>query len=88
LNHAIHHIDLLLWVTGMPAEIQSVIANLNQDNSTVEYFSSTVLLYEDSRVGQITASLVHYGENHRLTFQGEKSVHCRAQAGAGLFSDG
>ena len=73
LNHAIHHIDLLLWIAGMPAEVQSVIANINHENSGVEDFSSTMLLYDDGRVGQITASLVHHGDNHRLIFQGERA---------------
>ena len=73
MNHAVHHIDLFQWMMGMPAEIQAVIANINHDNSEVEDFSTAVLLYEDGRVGQITASLVHHGENQRLIFQGEKA---------------
>lgn len=83
LNHAVHHIDLLLWMAGMPAEVQSVIANLNHDNSEVEDFSSTALLYDDGRVGQIMASLLHHEGNRRLVFQGEKAsivVPWRVQA--------
>jgi predicted dehydrogenase len=73
MNHAVHHIDLFQWMMGMPAEVQAVIANINHDNSEVEDFSTAVLLYEDGRVGQVTASLVHHGENQRLIFQGEKA---------------
>jgi predicted dehydrogenase len=58
---------------GMPAEVQALITNINHENSEVEDFSSAVLLYEDGRVGQITASLVHHGENQKLVFQGEKA---------------
>jgi UDP-N-acetyl-2-amino-2-deoxyglucuronate dehydrogenase len=74
MNHAVHHIDLFQWMMGMPAEVQAVISNVNHDNSEVEDFSTSVLLYEDGRVGQITASLVHHGENQRLIFQGEKAA--------------
>ena len=73
MNHAVHHIDLFQWMMGMPAEIQAVITNINHNNSEVEDFSTAVLLYEDGRVGQINASLVHHGENQRLIFQGEKA---------------
>lgn len=73
MNHAVHHIDLFQWMMGMPAEVQAVITNVNHDNSEVEDFSSAVLLYEDGRVGQITASLIHHGENQKLIFQGEKA---------------
>ena len=73
MNHAVHHIDLFQWMMGMPAELQAVINNINHDNSEVEDFSTTVLMYEDGRVGQITASLVHHGESQRLVFQGEKA---------------
>jgi len=73
LSHAVHHIDLFQWMMGMPAEVQAVITNLNHENSEVEDFSTAVLVYADGRVGQITASLVHHGENQRLIFQGEKA---------------
>lgn len=74
MNHAVHHIDLFQWMMGMPSEIRAVMSNINHDNSEVEDFSTTVLLYEDGRVGQITASLVHHGENQSLIFQGEKAA--------------
>lgn len=73
MNHAVHHIDLFQWMMGMPAEVQAVISNINHDNSEVEDFSTSVLLYEDGRVGQINASLVHHGENQRLVFQCERA---------------
>ena len=87
MNHAVHHIDLFQWMMGMPAEIQAVIANLNHDNSEVEDFSTAVLFYEDGRVGQITASLVHHGENQRMIFQGDKAsiaVPWRVQASTAM----
>jgi predicted dehydrogenase len=87
MNHAVHHIDLFQWMMGMPAEVQAIITNVNHDNSEVEDFSTAVLLYEDGRVGQITASLIHHGENQRLIFQGEKasiSAPWRVQASTAM----
>jgi len=74
MSHAVHHIDLFQWMMGMPNEVQAVITNVNHNNSEVEDFSTSVLFYENGRVGQITASLVHHGENQRLIFQGEKAA--------------
>lgn len=73
LSHAVHQIDLFQWMMGMPAEVQAVITNLNHENSEVEDFSTAVLVYADGRIGQITSSLVHHGENQRLILQGEKA---------------
>lgn len=70
MNHAVHHMDLFQWMMGMPSDLQAVILNLNHDNSEVEDFSTAVLRYPDGAVGQITASLIHHGEEQRLTFQG------------------
>jgi predicted dehydrogenase len=74
MNHAVHHIDLYQWMMGMPKQVQAVLANVNHENSEVEDFSTAVLNYEDGRIGQITASLIHHGENQRLIFQGEKAA--------------
>lgn len=73
LNHAVHHIDLFQWMMGMPAELQAISANLNHENSEVEDFSTAVLQYANGSVGQITASLVHHGEEQQLVFQGERA---------------
>lgn len=73
LNHAVHHIDLYQWMAGMPEALLSVSLNLAHENSEVEDFSTSVLFYPDKRVGQITASLVHHGEEQQLVFQGEKA---------------
>jgi UDP-N-acetyl-2-amino-2-deoxyglucuronate dehydrogenase len=73
LNHAVHHIDLFQWLMGLPSELLAVNANLNHDNSEVEDFAIAVLTYPDGRIGQITSSLVHHGEDQQLVFQGERA---------------
>lgn len=73
MNHAVHHVDLYQWMMGLPSALQAVTANLSHDNSEVEDFSTAVLTYADGRIGQITASLVHHGEEQQLVFQGERA---------------
>lgn len=74
MNHAVHHIDLFQWMMGMPEEVLAVTTNLAHRNSEVEDFSTTVLRYADGRLGQVTASLVHHGEEQQIVFQGERGM--------------
>jgi predicted dehydrogenase len=73
MNHAVHHIDLFQWMLGMPVELHAVTANLAHQNSEVEDFAVAVLIYANGSIGQITASLVHHGEEQQLVFQGERA---------------
>ncbi len=73
MNHAVHHIDIFQWLMGSPREVRSLTVNLAHDNSEVEDFSTSLLIYPDGRVGQITASLVHHGEEQQLAFQCERA---------------
>ncbi len=73
LNHAVHHIDLLHWLRGMPAEVLSVMANTNHENSEVEDLAIAILRHGDGTLSQATASLVHHGEDQELMFQGERA---------------
>lgn len=74
MNHAVHHIDLFQWMIGMPSEIFAVTANLAHENSEVEDFSTTIFYYESGAIGQVTASLVHHGEEQQMVVQGEKAM--------------
>lgn len=72
LNHAVHHIDLLLWANGMPKEVTSIIANLAHNNSEEEDLSLSLLKYDDGSLANLTCSLISHGEEQSLTFQTEK----------------
>ena len=72
LNHAVHHIDMLCWMVGLPEEITSVIANVGHDNAQVEDLSMSILRWPGA-LGQLTASVVHHGEEQQLIFQCEKA---------------
>ena len=72
LNHAVHHIDMLAWMMGLPERVTSVLGNVAHDNAEVEDLSMSILEYPKALV-QLTASVVHHGEEQSLTFQCEKA---------------
>ncbi|MFJ4173171.1 Gfo/Idh/MocA family protein [Microbacterium sp. NPDC089696] len=69
LNHAIHHIDLLLWLLGSPSEITAMLANAQHDNAEVEDLSVAIFRYERG-LAQLTSSVVHHGEEQAIVIQG------------------
>ena len=69
LNHAIHHVDLLLWLMGRPSEVTAMLTNAQHDNSAVEDLSVAVLRYERA-LAQLTSSVVHHGEEQTIVVQG------------------
>jgi predicted dehydrogenase len=71
-SHAVHHIDLLLWIKGLPSEVTAIMGNLAHGNSEEEDLSMAMLRFPDGSLGQITSSLVHHGEPQLLGFQLEQ----------------
>ena len=72
LNHAVHHIDMLGWMMGLPERITSVLSNTAHDNAEVEDLSVSVMEYPGA-LATVTASVVHHGEDQKLVFQCEKA---------------
>ncbi len=72
LNHAVHHIDMLGWMMGLPQRVTSVLANTAHDNAEVEDLSVSILEYPGA-LATVTASVVHHGEDQKLIFQCEKA---------------
>lgn len=72
LNHAVHHIDMLGWMMGLPDRVTSVLANTGHDNAEVEDLSVSVMEYPGA-LATVTASVVHHAEEQRLVFQCEKA---------------
>jgi UDP-N-acetyl-2-amino-2-deoxyglucuronate dehydrogenase len=73
LNHAVHHIDALQWMVGMPVEISAMFANLAHDNSEVEDLSLAIMRFGSGALGQVTSSVVHHGQDQQLVFQTERA---------------
>lgn len=71
LNHAVHHIDMLCWMMGLPDRVTAVLGNVAHDNAEVEDISMAILQYGSGAMGQLTSSVVHHGEEQRVAFQGE-----------------
>lgn len=73
LNHAVHHIDALQWMMGLPVEVRALMGNVAHDNAEVEDISMAALRFASGGVGQITSSVVHHGQEQELVFQCEKA---------------
>lgn len=69
LNHAIHHLDLLGWIMGMPESLMAAMTNAQHENAEVEDLSVAVLMYQRA-LAQVTSSVVHHGEDAGITIQG------------------
>ncbi|WP_432521407.1 Gfo/Idh/MocA family protein [Kineococcus sp. SYSU DK006] len=72
LNHAVHHVDLLLWLLGAPQSVTAVLTNAAHENSEVEDLSVAVLAYQRA-LATITSSVVHHGERQRIVVQGRRA---------------
>ncbi len=71
LNHAVHHLDELHWMMGMPTQVQAMMANVSHDNAQVEDISMALFRFENGAIGQATSSVVHHGQEQQLIFQGK-----------------
>jgi predicted dehydrogenase len=69
LNHAIHHIDLMVWMLGTPKSVAAMMTNACHDNAEVEDLSVALLEY-DRAIAQLTSSVVHHGEEQQIVLQG------------------
>jgi predicted dehydrogenase len=94
LNHAVHHIDMLGWMLGAPEQVSAMISNANHDNAEVEDISVSVLRYgktgktSSGALAQVTASVIHHGEEQQVIFQGEKArISAPWKVSAQVFQD-
>ncbi|GHV92635.1 oxidoreductase [Spirochaetia bacterium] len=78
LNHAVHHIDMLGWMLGLPSKVSAVMSNASHDNAEVEDISVAIMQYgggvcSKGALAQVTSSVIHHGEEQQVIFQGEKA---------------
>lgn len=71
-SHAVHHLDLMQWMIGMPKEVCAVISNVGHDNSECEDLTVAILSYP-GMMAQMTASIVTHDEAQELIFQTERA---------------
>ncbi|MDR2657446.1 MAG: Gfo/Idh/MocA family oxidoreductase [Oscillospiraceae bacterium] len=72
LNHAVHHIDMLGWMMGLPQSVTAMMANTAHDNAEIEDLSVAVFQYPGA-LATATSSVVHHGEEQQVQFQCEKA---------------
>lgn len=94
LNHAVHHLDLMLWFMGKPESVYSLCTNLAHKNSEVEDFGTALLRFAGGSVAQFTGTVMCHGEDQQMDFQCENGkivtpweIYCSEGANTG-FPDG
>lgn len=70
-SHSVHHIDLLLWMLGMPEAVTAVMKNVGHPNSELEDVGMAILEYPET-FAHIGTSTVDHGEAQEIVFQTEK----------------
>lgn len=73
LNHAVHHVDAMQWMLGLPAEIQALFTNAAHDNAEVEDLSLAIMRFGSGVLGQLTSSVVHHAQDQRIVFQTDRA---------------
>lgn len=69
--HAVHHIDLFLWLMGDVEELSATVSNQNHHNSEVEDISISTLRFKSGALGLMVASLLHHGEEQKIMIDGQ-----------------
>lgn len=69
--HAVHHIDLFLWLMGDVEELSATVSNQNHHNSEVEDISISTLRFKSGALGLVVASLLHHGEEQKIIIDGQ-----------------
>lgn len=72
--HAVHHIDLFLWLMGDIDEVNALVSNQNHHNSEVEDVSITTIRFKSGAVGSMISNLLHHGEEQKIVIDGEKGT--------------
>ena len=71
MSHAVHHIDLMQWMIGMPEKVSATIGNVGHYNAEVEDFGLGTFHYP-GMMANLNAGIVFHGELQELVFQTEK----------------
>lgn len=73
INHAVHHIDIMKWLIGMPDAVTSVMKNISHPNSECEDISFSILDY-DGFLGEVNTSLLDHEEEQTFVFQTDRAT--------------
>lgn len=71
--HAVHHIDLFLWLMGGVQSVQAMVANQNHSGSEVEDVSISTIRFQNGAVGSLVSSLLHHGEKQNIIIDTENA---------------
>ena len=70
---AIHHLDLVQYLIGMPEKVNAVMANVGHGNTQCEDVLTAVFRYPEA-FAQFSASLVAHGQRKELAFHTDRAL--------------
>ncbi len=73
-SQALHHLDLLEYIHGVPKSVSAVIDNVGHGNTECEDVANVTLRYPEG-YAQFTASLVAPGQKQQLDFYTDAGYH-------------
>ncbi len=73
LNHAIHFVDLMVWLAGMPTEARAMVAT-RAHAVEVEDLAAAVLRFPGGAVGQFTGTVDAHLNEDRLELCGRRAA--------------
>ncbi len=71
-SQTVHHIDLLIWMLGLPDTVTAIMKNVAHGNSEVEDVGVAILEYP-GLLAHIVSSIVDHGEEQEMIFQTEQA---------------
>lgn len=73
MSHAIHQLDLMLWILGRPKSVEASMYNFNHQNSECEDEVHALFHYPNFNLSFV-CSLNHHQERQEITIHGEKGL--------------
>ncbi len=73
LNHAVHFVDLMVWLAGLPAEVSAVVARRAHDIE-VEDLACAVLRFPGGAAGQFTGTVDAHLDTDRVEVCGRRAA--------------
>lgn len=75
LNHAVHFVDLMVWLGGLPSEVSAVVARRAHDIE-VEDLACAVLRFPGGAAGQFTGTVDAHLDTDRVEVCGRRAAVC------------
>lgn len=74
LNHAVHFVDLMVWLAGLPADVSAVVARRAHAGIEVDDLACAVLRFPGGATGQFTGTVDAHLNTDRVEVCGRRAA--------------